>query len=74
LLKLHRYIDSLYTHVPDGYGAAGNAAVIEMDAGDVAYIRAHGTNALFGTGSEVYCTFSGTLLSQRGGDTSIIGK
>lgn len=58
----YKYVNSLYSHTPSHFATAGNAAVIEADAGDVVYVRAHGANDLFGKADEVYCTFSGYLL------------
>ena len=68
-------MDSLYSHVTDGYAAAGNAAVLQMDAGDKAYLRARGANALDGHHDEIYCTFSGALLHARGtGSNPVVGR
>lgn len=67
-----RYVNSLYDHTPNYYGAAGNAAVVELDAGDVIYVRSHGASNLYGTHHEVYCTFSGHLL--RAFNNAVVGR
>lgn len=72
LFRNYRYVNSLYSHTPGHYATAGNAAVIELDAGDIVFVKAHGSVDLYGANDEVYCTFTGYLLSPIG-STEIIG-
>ena len=71
-----RYIDSLYSHNPANYATGGNAAVLQLDAGDVVYVRARvaNDNALYGRGDEVYCTFSGYLIRESANTGAVVGK
>lgn len=65
-------MNSLYDHTPGYYAAAGNAAIIEMDAGDVVHVTSHAQSSLFGKQNEVYCTFSGHIIQAFNG--AIVGK
>lgn len=60
----YKYIDSLYGHVPNGRAAAGNSASLELSAGDRVFLDIGGHDSwLYGQRDEVFCTFSGYLLS-----------
>ena len=61
-----RYVDSMYSHNPTNYASGGNAAVLQLDAGDAVYVktRVGKTNSLYGRGSSIYSTFSGYLIRE----------
>ncbi|XP_060608068.1 uncharacterized protein LOC132760165 [Ruditapes philippinarum] len=69
----YKYVDSLYSHTPGHYATAGNAAVLDLDIGDVVFVKAHNDVDLYGTSNEVYCTFTGYLLHPVGSGNEIIG-
>jgi hypothetical protein len=66
-------VDSLYSHTPGHYATAGNAAVLDLDIGDVVFVKAHNDVDLYGTSNEIYCTFTGYLLHPVGSGNEIIG-
>ncbi|KAL4221158.1 hypothetical protein ACF0H5_019417 [Mactra antiquata] len=68
-----QYINSLYSHIINNYATGGNAAVLDLLAGDRVSVRAHNNQALFGDPDEIYSTFTGYLLS-KGSDVVVIGK
>ncbi|XP_060602559.1 uncharacterized protein LOC132755684 [Ruditapes philippinarum] len=63
LMQNQKYINSIYNVIPGHHATAGNAAVLELNGGDVVRIESQGfKNKLYGDPSEIYCTFSGYLL------------
>ncbi|XP_045163918.2 uncharacterized protein LOC123528253 [Mercenaria mercenaria] len=73
LFHNYRYVNSLYSHTPGHFATGGNAAVLELDAGDVIYVNARGNVDLFGVFNRIYCTFTGYLLNAVD-NIEIIGK
>ncbi|KAL3861121.1 hypothetical protein ACJMK2_007190 [Sinanodonta woodiana] len=69
----YKYVVSLYSHTPSQYGPAGNAAILQLDTGDVVYVKAHRDSALFGANDEVYCTFSGYRIARTYTGLPVIG-
>ena len=69
------YVNSLYSHNPTHYASGGNAAVLQLDAGDTVYVRARvgNDNLLYGRGDEIYCTFSGYLIRQTANTGAVVG-
>ncbi|KAL3854209.1 hypothetical protein ACJMK2_013487 [Sinanodonta woodiana] len=65
LFHNYKYIVSLYSLVPKKYGQTGNSAVIRLHAGDVVYVKTRfdKSSALYGGHKNIYCTFSGYLVS-----------
>ncbi|KAL3854092.1 hypothetical protein ACJMK2_013371 [Sinanodonta woodiana] len=65
LFHNYKYIVSLYSLVPNMYGQTGNSAVIRLHAGDVVYVKTRfdRSSALYGGDKNIYCTFSGYLVS-----------
>lgn len=73
LFHNYRYVDSLYSHTPGHYATGGNAAVLELDAGDVVYVNANGDVNLYGAHDQIYCTFTGYLLFATAESVAIVG-
>ncbi|XP_053379495.1 uncharacterized protein LOC123526879 [Mercenaria mercenaria] len=73
LVHNYRYVNSLYSHTPNHYATAGNSAVLDLDAGDVVFVKSHGDVDLYGTDKEVYCTFTGYLLAPISTNNEIVG-
>nr|AST51799.1 C1qDC6 [Sinohyriopsis cumingii] len=65
LFHNYKYIVSLYSLVPERYGSTGNSAVIRLYSGDVVYVKTRydRNSALYGGPKNIYCTFSGYLVS-----------
>ena len=51
----------------------GNAAVLELKAGDAVTVISTGTSYLVGGSHDIFCTFSGHLLAASG-PSIIVGK
>ncbi|XP_062587135.1 uncharacterized protein LOC134248757 [Saccostrea cucullata] len=69
------YVNSLYAHAAGGYGPGSNSAVLELDVGDTVYLtmQNHGSYLYGGSDNNIYCTFSGYLLSPTALHGAVIG-
>ncbi|XP_069108630.1 complement C1q tumor necrosis factor-related protein 4-like [Argopecten irradians] len=65
LFKNQQYIISAYAYTTNEYGDAGNSVILPLSKNDDVTIKARPNYdvELLGTPSEIYCTFSGSLLS-----------
>ena len=62
---------SIYAYTPNDWADAGNSVIIELQKGDLVYVKAVDDydNAIYGTATEIYTTFSGELIkSERVGN------
>ncbi|XP_021364325.1 complement C1q-like protein 4 [Mizuhopecten yessoensis] len=68
LYKNFEYVASTYGHTSNDYASTGNSVILHLSKGDEVYIQAvdpaygYATN-LYGANDEVYCTFSGYMIS-----------
>merc|ERR1712087_576529 len=75
-LELHHnyhYVFSVWGHTDNDYSAASNAALLQLTKGDEVYVvSTEGYySELYGYPSEVYCTFTGYLVSPISQDFQI---
>nr|AGI44588.1 C1q domain containing protein [Azumapecten farreri] len=69
----YEYIVSAYGYDAGSYAAGSNAVTLSLNAGDTVYIDVQSSSVLYGTHQEVYCTFSGYLLSPFDQSEPIVG-
>ncbi|XP_069107600.1 complement C1q-like protein 3 [Argopecten irradians] len=68
LYKNFEYVASTYGHTSNDYASTGNSVILHLSKGDEVYVQAvdpaygYSTN-LYGATNEVYCTFSGYMVS-----------
>ncbi|XP_061179366.1 uncharacterized protein LOC133187991 [Saccostrea echinata] len=68
------YVNSLYAHTSGGYGSGSNSAALELDVGDTVYLDIqHRGSFLYGGSDNIYCTFSGYLLSPIARHNPVVG-
>ncbi|XP_060063259.1 complement C1q-like protein 2 [Ylistrum balloti] len=68
LYKNFQYVASTYGHTVNDYASTGNSVILHLSKGDEVYIQAvdpiYGyATYLYGANDEVYCTFSGYMIS-----------
>ncbi|XP_060069407.1 uncharacterized protein LOC132549485 [Ylistrum balloti] len=65
LFKNSQYVLSAYAYTTNEWGDAGNSVILHLNQGDDITIKARPQYdvQLFGDVSQIYCTFSGALLS-----------
>ncbi|XP_041374212.1 complement C1q-like protein 4 [Gigantopelta aegis] len=78
-LQLHHnynYVVSIWSHTNGEFAAGGNSAILHLTKGDTVSIKSVSgySNSLFGKPDEVYCTFSGYMISVVFEEMPIIGK
>ncbi|XP_062576236.1 uncharacterized protein LOC134238128 [Saccostrea cucullata] len=68
------YINSLYAHTSGEFGSGSNSAALELDVGDTVYLDIqHRGSYLYGSTDQIYCTFSGYLLSPISRHNPVVG-
>ena len=67
LYKNDQYINSAYGQAPHTWADAGNSAILDLQAGDRVRVKSRQgeTVVLYGLPDEIYCTFSGVLLTSQ---------
>ena len=75
LFHNYRYVESLYGYSGGEWGSGSNAAVLKLTSGDVVYVQTRPDHNiyLYGKPHQVYCTFSGYLLTQISTVFPVIG-
>ena len=68
--KNEEYLVSIYAYTASDWADAGNTVILELQQGDLVYVKAVDDydNSLYGAENEIYTTFSGELLfSEKSG-------
>nr|CBX41690.1 putative C1q domain containing protein MgC1q41 [Mytilus galloprovincialis] len=74
----YHYVVSVYGHTANDYSAGGNSVAIHISKGDEVYVMAvdskNGAKTyMYGATDEVYCTFSGYLISPVFEEYPVVG-
>ncbi|XP_048238284.1 complement C1q tumor necrosis factor-related protein 4-like [Haliotis rufescens] len=74
LYQDYMYVNTAYAHTTNDFAAAGNDAVLHLTRGDHVSIQSEGDDgvSLYGAPDEIYCTFSGYLISPIIEETPVI--